>query len=162
TKVPFHSIESRLLWTGQSSDHLAGYIRYRDLDIARRRRLQVIADRRPRRAVIGNEIPGASRVSAKRRIPEPLDARSDFKNTYLLLHHSTADLLQRCYVDQYIHAAAVSGDDQIIVAWMNQQIVDAHSRQAGREALPFGAAVQRAIQPELSARKQQVLVLQVF
>src|SRR5882672_8534115 len=53
-------------------------------------------------------------------------------------------------------------DDQVVIARMNQKIVNPNGRQAGHERLPLRSPVQRNKEPVFGAYKQQILVLWIF
>ena len=57
---------------------------------------------------------------------------------------------------------AVRRDDQIVVARMDQDVVDARGRQVVHELLPALAAVERDEQAELRADVEQILVLRIL
>ncbi len=76
--------------------------------------------------------------------------------------HRWCELLQWSDVIRDEDAAAVRRDNQIAVARMDQDVVGANRGVVVHELLPGLALVQRRVEPELGAGKEQVRVLRVF
>ena len=53
-------------------------------------------------------------------------------------------------------------DNQIVVAWVNENVIDADARQSRHEFFPFVTAIKRNVKPELSSRIEQVFIFEIF
>src|SRR5207302_894686 len=142
-QIPLHTIEAYLFRARNRAHHFAGVITNRNLHVGCRNCFQVVTDRSSRRWVGAAEILRSARVAAQTNVVVPEHAGSHVEKENILVEHLLrAKLLQRADVVADVNAAAVSADDEIVVAWMHEDVVDAHARQAGHEFLPFLAAVQ--------------------
>src|SRR5262249_40040848 len=89
--------------------------------------------------------------------------RPDVEKKRILLEDlGGGQLLQGAHVVENIDAASVRTDNQIVIAGVNDDVVDPDSGHSGHELFPLFAAVDRDEETKLSARIQQVLVLGVL
>ena len=73
----------------------------------------------------------AASVSAQANVVEPLRARPHIEQELILVHGFAArELLQRRDVIEDVDASTVSADDQVVIARVNQNVVNANRRQA--------------------------------
>ncbi len=125
------------------------------------RRRQVVVDRRAARRVLADEHLLAADLLAALPIVEVGDRRTDVEE-HRVLRRRRRELLQRRDVVGDPDAAPVRRDDQVVVARMDQDVVDARRRKVVHELLPLLAAVERDEQPELGADVEQVPVLRIL
>ena len=122
---------------GDLADHAAGDVGDGDLHVAGRRALQVVADGRARRRVLAAEVLAAARGDALRDVVAPRHRRPRCEQRDVGRRGLVGQLLERGDVVDDPDAPAVRADDQVVVARVHEDVVDAHRRQARHEPLPL-------------------------
>src|SRR5215831_2958851 len=159
-EVPLNPINTDVFCAGERTHDFAGVIADRDLHVTLWRRLQVVTDRRARDRIRRAEPFRATGVAAQAHVVIPEHARTNIEQRDIALH--LAELLQGADVIEDVNPAAMRADDQIVITWMDENVVDPNARHARHEFLVGLAAVERCVKSELSAYIQQVFVLRIF
>src|SRR4029453_6287455 len=97
-------------------------------------------------------------AAREHRVLDEAGRRAQIEKVDIRLHHLVAELLQWGYVIDDVDAAAVCTDDQIVVTLVNEDVIDADSRQSVHETLPFPSAVQRYEERVLGTEIKKVAV----
>src|SRR4029079_16232949 len=88
----------------------------------------------------------SARVTAQADVLVPLHSGTDIEKVRVLVDDlGGSQLLQGADVVKDVDSATVRAYHQIVLTRVNDQIVDANSRQAGHEFFPLLAAVDRNI-----------------
>ncbi len=103
-------------------------------------------------------------VAARRAAADAVPFRSDavVEEVRVGGEHRGRELLERPDVVQDPDAASVRAGDQVVVARVDDEVVDGHGGQSVHEPVPGASAVERREQRELGAGEQQIGILQIL
>ena len=76
--------------------------------------------------------------------------------------HRVVHLFEGCDVIEYPDRAAVGAQDKVVIAWMDQDVVNRHGRQVEFDLRPVSTLVPRGKKSKFSADKQEVGVPGMF
>ncbi len=163
TQIPVDAVDAGAARLAQIVAGDLAHLRARAVADAQRdiglRLRQVVADRRaigrvlPEERLVGDEAAIVGRVE--------LHAAAHVEQERIGLHRLRL-LLQRRDVVEDPDAAAVRGDDHVVVARVNDDLVNRHRRQVRLDAQPAAAAIGADEQPELRSRIQHARVLRIL